>query len=199
MSRWLRKEPSQFGAGVVEALTRYRQYRSDVGFQKSRWGMTAAEVVKLYPALKPQRGGITGKMTVAELPARVHFRFVDDRLWAVEVGFAVDSVQPERDVQKTADLRKLLTSKYGDAETHDGASTGEEHPVDELYRAVGGTGRAVRSGRMLMHASWTQGDMTIDLTLGAPDGEYEHRLAYRSSVLVGRANASRDERRASDL
>jgi hypothetical protein len=41
--------------------------------------------------------------------------------------------------------------------------------------------------------------MSVDLTLGAPEGELEHRLVYRSAVFAGRAEVLREERRASEL
>jgi hypothetical protein len=199
-ARWTRHERSDFGAAVAATLARYRSYRSESGFQSARWGMTPAEVSKAFPkAIRQPSGDLLAKMAVADYPAKVRFRFIDARLWAVEVTFGVDHTRPDQDVRKTLDLRRLLAKKYGDPDVEDGSPSGAEVPIEALMREIGGVGRSVRAGRMVMRAKWSPGDMEVELTLGSAIGEYAHRLVYRSDVFSERGSDNRDANRSSEL
>jgi hypothetical protein len=200
MTRWARHEDSRFGAVLADEIERFKKYRSAAGFQSTRWGMTLEEVLKLYPKAARQRGeSLQVKMSVAEYPVTVVFKFISGRLWAAEVGFQVDSTSPDRDVPRTLELRRLFSSKYGDAEITDGAPGGVGSPLDSVYNQFGGAGRALRAGRQVMQAKWSPSEMEIELTLGAVGGEYSHRLVYTSDVFVERASKQRDAGRASEL
>jgi hypothetical protein len=199
-ARWTRREKSEFGNAVAAIIARYRAYRSESGFQGARWGMTPAEVSKVFPkATRQASGDLLAKMAVADYPAAARFRFIDARLWAIEVAFSVDHARPDQDVRKTLDLRRLLATKYGDPAVEDGSPSGEEVPVETLMREIGGVGRSVRAGRMVMRAKWSAEEMEIELTLGSAIGEYAHRLVYRSEVFSERAGESRDASRSSEL
>ena len=199
-ARWTRHEKSDFGAAIASILARYRAYRSESGFQNARWGMTPAEVSKAFPkATRQASGDLVARMAVADYPATVRFRFIDARLWAVEVAFGVDHTRPDQDVRKTLDLRRLLAKKYGEPEVEDGSPSGAEVPIEAVMREIGGVGRSVRAGRMVMRAKWSPEDMEIELTLGSAIGDYAHRLVYRSNVFSERAGEKRDANRSSEL
>lgn len=199
-ARWTRRDKSEFGTAVTATLARYRSYRSESGFQGARWGMTPGEVSRAFPrATRQPSGDLLAKMAVADYPAKVRFRFIDARLWAVEVAFDVDPTRPDQDVRKTLDLRRLLAKKYGDPEVEDGSPSGAEVPVEALMREIGGVGRSVRAGRMVMRAKWSPEEMEIELTLGSAIGDYRHWLVYRSDVFSERAGEKRDTSRSAEL
>jgi hypothetical protein len=199
-ARWARHEKSDFGTAIAATLSRYRAYRSASGFQGARWGMTPVEVSKAFPkATRQASGDLVARTIVADYPATVLFRFVDERLWAVEVGFRVDHARPDQDVRKTLDLRSLLAKKFGDPEVLDGSPSGAEVPLETLMREIGGVGRSVRAGRTVLRAKWSPEDMEVELSLGSAIGEYTHRLEYRSDVFSERASEKQDANRASEL
>lgn len=199
--RWTRGVSSRFGDALAAELVRFRNYRGGTGFQQTRWGMTPAEVLRIFPKLVQQSNAtFTTKMPVAGYPGKVSFLFVDGRLWSVEVDFDVYPTRPDQDVRRTLDLRRLLTEKYGEPKVTDGsASGGDVVAFDALLRDFGGVGRAIRRGSMIMRAGWSPNEMEIELMLGAAVGDYTHRLVYRSDVFVQRAMRARDARRASEL
>jgi hypothetical protein len=162
--------------------------------------MTPADVSKAFPKASRQASGdLVAKMIVADYPAKVRFRFIDARLWAVEVAFDVDHTRPDQDVRKTLDLRRLLAKKYGDPEVEDGSPSGAEVPIESLMREIGGVGRSVRAGRMVMRAKWSPEEMEVELTLGSAIGEYAHRLVYLSNVFSGHASDAQEANRSSEL
>jgi hypothetical protein len=71
--------------------------------------------------------------------------------------------------------------------------------METLMREIGGVGRSVRAGRMVMRAKWSPEEMEIELILGSAIGEYAHRLVYRSDVFSERAGEKRDANRSSEL
>jgi len=199
--RWSRREKSLFGDAVAAVLAKYQAYRSESGFQQTRWGMTESEVSVLFPGISRKPSGeMATRTAVANFPAQVHFLFVDGRLWSVDVSFDVDASIPDQDVRKTLDLRRLLREKYGAPKSvKDGSPSGREVPIEQLLREFGGTGRSIRAGRQIMEATWSTKDMVIDLMLGSAVGEYSHHLVYRSTVFSERANAAREAVRSSEL
>ncbi len=66
-------------------------------------------------------------------------------------------------------------------------------------REIGGVGRSVRAGRMVMRAKWSPEEMEIGLTLGSAIGDYRHWLAYRSDVFSERAGEKQDTSRSAEL
>jgi len=85
-------------------------WRSTEGFQTTRWGMTAAEVVAaLGPTAAHEDGKVVADMVVGGYEARVHCSFAGGRL--SDVALWLPSLASARG--SYADIKGLLSTKYG--------------------------------------------------------------------------------------
>jgi hypothetical protein len=88
------------------------------GFQKTRWGMSPAEVQRLYPSARASRPG-SGPLEVSETifageRAHLEFAFGNGALSHVRVHFKGEGLDREQMVQRCLRFRELLAKKYGD-------------------------------------------------------------------------------------
>lgn len=92
----------------------FAAYRSDDGFQDTRWGMSPEDVKALYPKawMTSPQGDLRVTTQVAERSATLGFVFVQDKLAAVSVGF--DLAASLRDEFNA--LSRALGAKYGEPE-----------------------------------------------------------------------------------
>lgn len=106
----IRASNAAFELKAVEA------YRSQDGFQETRWGMSQDEVLALYPeAWVTPQGSLQVHTHVTEAPAAVEFLFARGKLASVSIQF-----DPRMHVRGQVEwLSELLELKYGAPISHE--------------------------------------------------------------------------------
>ncbi len=195
LGRWGAGDPSEFRSAAEEVKEDLESYRGTDGYQSTRWGMSVAQVRKLYRASRTKEGDLVMRGVVAGLGAATTFRFVDNRLFEVAVDFTVKHHHPDRYVEDFGKIRELLAKKYG---TPKDSSKGETL-IDGIYGAVGGVGRSVRGGHEELTSEWVLSSTGISLRLRGEDLAIQHTLTYRSVVLAGIHDLRERESHLEDL
>ncbi|NVJ20979.1 hypothetical protein HUW62_07095 [Myxococcus sp. AM011] len=97
-------------------LKEVETYRSQDGFQETRWGMSPDEVRALYPeAWVTPQGSLQVNTHVTEAPAAVEFLFAREKLAGVNIQF-----EPMTHVRGHVEwLSELLELKYGAPISHE--------------------------------------------------------------------------------
>lgn len=86
---------------------------SSEGYGKARWGMSPAQVRKIYPQARTNDGLLTFRDQIERFKATVMFRFVNRHLVAVVVAFDRDQHLPESYAEVNSEIERLLEAKYG--------------------------------------------------------------------------------------
>ena len=106
------------GAGVKNAPQSTVATGEADGFQKTHWGMTPAEVQRLYPAARTSKVGWVLEVadaTIAGERAQLEFAFgTAGALSQVTVHFKAEGLDREEMLQRCLKFRDLLVKKYGE-------------------------------------------------------------------------------------
>jgi hypothetical protein len=105
-------------AGVKNVQPKQTGTGEGDGFQKTRWGMSPAEVQRLYPTARTSRVGWVLEVadaTVAGERAQLEFTFgTAGALSQVTVNFRAEGLDREQTLQRCLKFQDLLAKKYGD-------------------------------------------------------------------------------------
>lgn len=190
------QEPS--ADAVDETAPPAKDWRSSEGFQAARWGMTKAEVRKLFPGARQQKHGddalAISKTQVADRMASVVFFFVMDRLASVVVSFEVAA---SNDVTSKFDrLVELLKKKYGEPADYgvrwSNASAKELFADDHLD-----LGTAVVMGDASLSAKWESSESTIGVGCSSNGRLHSSVALLYFSKRLEPARAEHERRKAS--
>jgi hypothetical protein len=154
------------------------------GYQKSRWGMSVGEVKLLYPSARGVGDELELESTVADMPAILHFSFVEGRLARVVVDFT-----PRFDFNRMPAapslllaifdrLDSLLTQKYGHASAD--RSTGLPSPARASSEEKEA---AVARGELWLSHDWEFRESTVNLTFAGSPAVYGMFVTYVSNEL----------------
>lgn len=159
-------------------------YRSADGFGKTRWGMTVKEVRSKVPgATVVEDGNLAAKADVGRFKGVAYYSFASGRLVAVTLVVPSDSFHPEIAVGRFGEIATLLDEKYGSGE--DTSHAASDAPIEDVYRHVGGNGRAVRAGALILSSKRERESTSIHHQLSGDGSDQVHLLQYRSKVLWG--------------
>jgi len=157
---------------LVRELAGHRGARH--GFGRTRWGMGAEEVKRLYPDAQTSGDArLISRESVAGHPASTAFDFLDGKLRAVTVVFT-DPSAGEGPVSTFSDVKGQLADKYGNPETDDmrwaqGEASGGQEPT-----------RAVAQGHLSFLSRWQTAQMQIALELRGSNAKPQLELRYES-------------------
>jgi hypothetical protein len=117
---FVREEESRAALNALNALN---------GYQKVTWGMSEAQVKKVYPKAYKRDGDLCADEKIAGYPAHLIFAFINKKLARVHIqlDIAKKSLTADDHFQS---VRKALVSKYGEpTNTHDGLDDREDQAV----------------------------------------------------------------------
>lgn len=114
---WDRAREQRLAAEEAETAAQAERarpgWRSTEGYQKAMWGMSRAQVRRLFPRAEGDDAILSYDGTTAGLPARTSFYFTENRLVSVNVRFRpVGKTRSEREAFDA--LLATLTEKYGE-------------------------------------------------------------------------------------
>jgi hypothetical protein len=138
-------------------------FRSTEGYRDARWGMTMEEVKKVAPDAQASWRFPTSLVVfndrVAGKPARVVFRFAEDRLIIVMVQFMETHPDSKsKYVNDYDEIEKVLTTKYGEP----------EKKVDDW------------SGHLIKFIAWSTDKTDVQLACRGDDRELGVTIRYAS-------------------
>ncbi len=146
-----------YDAAITAREKAFRGFRSDEGFLKLKWGMTPAEVKKLYPKAKVLPQGIGIETEVAGATALVALLLPSSRLTTAHAHFGGELLDNTASVKRYVELRALLTEKYGKPTTQDADWDGAtlSTVADSIMLGEGG-----------LYSWWQTDKTTIELRCG---------------------------------
>lgn len=132
LDRYRRKE---LEVGLRELEPMWRAWRSKTGPANLRWGMTPADVKRIFPRAKPKEDDIlvVDRAELAEVPARVVLRFARGRLYGAD--FEALDQEGNRGVT-FQDWLAGLTAKYGEHTYANDAGTEYVFQDPETYATL---------------------------------------------------------------
>ena len=154
------------GAGVKNAPQPKPAIAEGDGFQKTRWGMTPAEVQRLYPSARPSKVGWVLEVsdaTFAGERAQLEFEFgTAGTLSHVTVRFKPDPGDREQMLDRCLRFRDLLAEKYGDPPSSVLRWKSEKPDKSERDQDAGANG--VPTGQFELGGEWETNASRISLT-----------------------------------
>ncbi len=196
IAAWCRGDRSPIVDGVVKERARQAQaFRSQGGYQNSKWGMTPAEVRKIYPkAAMKGAEAVTVSDTLADKPALVGFGFARGRLVSVTAVFQQHYMNPNNYVQEFAELKTMLIKKYGEP-VSDGVDWSRTRYQDDPERM----GIAVAMGQAVISAVWVGQFTRIALVCDGEEAQARVTLTYSSRELEHFADTAAEAKAAAKL
>ncbi|MBJ6762787.1 hypothetical protein JGU66_18645 [Myxococcaceae bacterium JPH2] len=170
-------------------------YRSAEGFQKARWGMSPAEVQKLYPSLQQVQDGVWALSgTTADLDTQSFFFFARNRLAVVMVNVNDLHSSPDQYEADYRSLKDLLQRKYGKP------SIDETTWKQELFRGdPKNFGTALLLGHVELKAKWNGPETVISITAQGKGSRVLVQLGYASVRLALQLQNEIADRATDDL
>ena len=174
-------------------------YRSTEGYQKTRWGMSRAEVEAVYP--KAQRMALDGhdavalEGDVAGKKAGTFFVFTQDRLASVAIVFADRPKNNAAALRDFDTLQRALVVKYG-------PPTKDQTLRDDggVLGAVGiDLGTAISLGHAKKVSTWEPPETLVLLTAEQDDLGIGLRIVYIGKALAEEFRSESDRANAEGL
>lgn len=167
--------------GAGEGDRSSSEARPGEGFQKTRWGMAAADVKRLYPSARANRSGMGLEVpdtTFAGEPAQIEFNFGTGALSQVRVNLKSDGLDREQMLDRCYRFRELLTQKYG------------EPPNSVLRwksdREQSASADAIGTGQFAIGGEWVTPSTVVSLTCERQGGAFVTRLEYSDKQIARR-------------
>ncbi|QRK10224.1 hypothetical protein JQX13_09075 [Archangium violaceum] len=176
-----------------------RDYQSSEGYQKALWGMSRAEVKRLYPTAeevvvdKMPMLGFQG--TTAGHKTLTAFGFTNDKLAIVIIVLTDTHTSAAQYLSDFSKLKTLLTKKYGSPKKDEVTWRDRSLFVDSPDHL----GTAVTLGHAALNAIWDIPESILLLTADQGDLRINVRIAYMSKVLFRDFDAAREQAKIDDL
>jgi hypothetical protein len=157
-----------------------KSYRSPEGFQKARWGMSEAQVRKLFPKASVVKGrGLYFQGETAGLKTNTFFLFTGDRLAVVSVQSREIHMSATKYLEDHKRLKDLLLLKYG-------APLKDEEDWKEtlLQNQPDGLQAALVLGHAELRTTWKTGESGINLVAEGKEGRVQVSVQYASLRLA---------------
>jgi hypothetical protein len=97
----------------AERLEQVLKTGSTEGYGKTHWGMSVAQIRRLYPKAENHDGLLVFQDKIERFSASIVFRFVNDHLVLAVVGFDREQHVPMSDKEVCSQVGRLLEAKYG--------------------------------------------------------------------------------------
>lgn len=197
---WANGKPSTIGKLVTKKINLLSTFQSTEGYgKKTKWGMSKKQVKNAYSYIgsKGENILLLSKQLIGK-DALIEFFFGEDKLTTVTIFFnkSYSSFNPEEAVKDYEEISLLLTKKYGKYENENMDS---KNVVDAMYEGIGGTGRAVRSGRKSLLKKWNTEKTEIEHYLKGEKSNFRHTIIYKSRELIGLSKSSIERKNLDDL
>lgn len=179
----------------IEAAKLAEQQRSQ-SFRKAAWGMSMAEVVASEGREPDQRadGLLIYKDRIDQFDCHAGFVFVADQLVRGTYLIGVEHVNDTLYLSDYAELKDLLTKKYGKPEED------ETIWLNDLYRDdPADWGRAIAVGHLAQYTIWQTQSTTIHLALQGDNFDVSLRIEYVSKAHQGLEEQHRRSSALDDL
>ena len=167
------------------------------GYKNSKWGMTKAQVKKLFPGVTSPKGEPDVLVKLDKLngkPISVGFVFVDGKLVRVALRNRQDFVNKNGFLNIYEDWFDLLSTKYGapaENETAWGNDLYRDDPED--------WGMAVSVGHLTRRAAWIAGDTKVTLGIFGERFDVMVGIDYTSTALAGAEDRAQEKQALDDL
>jgi hypothetical protein len=172
------------------------------GYQRTRWGMSLAEVRSLYREAQPTATGLEVESRIADLPAVLRFDFIDEQLARVTIDFTPKfdfnrmPASPAMLLSAYERLDALLAQKYGPAKADRSTGLPDVARASEEERET-----AVQRGDLWLSRDWEFPETLIDLSFAGNPTVYALTITYCSNRLAPALERRErdDARREADL